>query len=296
MHSVTLAVMMSLAAGVAQHPEPIPPLEINVPAGGIRLPMVSERGISLVEGRLNGKGPYRFYCDTGAAMAVVDAALAKKLEFDVVGKAAIMSGGDDPAKKPIAGKLVRIEQLELGAAKLGSVTLASMDLSHLGKQGSPVGVLSAALLPGYLVTWDYPKKEVRIHAGELPAADNKTVFNYLPGHPIPGLKIKVGDQSLDAHLDSGSDAGLLLPLKLAKSLPLYGEPVDTGKKAKSVRGAFPVYRGKLKGTCRFGEFSLTDPTVDFSDVVRNGNLGSGVLEGFTLTLDFKNRRFQLLKG
>jgi hypothetical protein len=63
-----------------------------------------------------------------------------------------------------------------------------------------------------------------------------------------------------------------------------------------VSGAFPVYRGKLKGKCCFGEYSLTAPTVDFSDVVNNGNLGSGVLEGFTLTLDFKNRRFQLVKG
>jgi hypothetical protein len=295
MHSLTLAVMMSLAGGVGQHPEPIAPLEIQVPADGIRLPMVSKRGKSLVEGRLNGEGPYRFYFDSGAAQGVIDASLAKKLKAEVVGDVGIMSGGDAPGKKPIPGKLVRIDRIELDAAKLGSVTLASMDLSRLGKQG-PVGVLSAALLPGYLVTWDYPKKEVRIHAGQLPTADNKTVFDYLPGHPIPGLPIKVAEQSLDAHLDSGSDAGLMLPMKLAKSLPLYSEPVDTGKKAKSVRGAFPVYRSKLKGKCCFGQYSLTDPAIEFSDVVRNGNLGSGVLDGFILTLDFKNRRFQLLKG
>jgi hypothetical protein len=179
---------------------------------------------------LNGKGPYRFYFDTGAALGVVDAALAKKLEFEVVGDIGIRSGGDDPAKKPISGKLVRVDRLDLGAAKLGSLTLARMDLSRMGDKDSPVGVLSAAVLRGYLVTWDYPKKEVRIHAGELPAADNKTVFKYLPGHPIPGLKIKVADQSLDAHLDCGSDAGLLLPLKLVKTLPLYGEPVKLGRK------------------------------------------------------------------
>src|SRR5262249_7800415 len=158
-----------------QHPESVAPLEIHVPADGIRLPMVSKRGKSLVEGRLNGEGPYRFYFDTGAAQGVIDAALAKKLGAQVVGDVGIMSAGDAPGKKPIPGKLVRIDRLELDAARLSSVTLASMDLSRLGKQNAPVGVLSAALLPGYLVTWDYPKKEVRIHAGELPPADNKTV-------------------------------------------------------------------------------------------------------------------------
>jgi hypothetical protein len=55
-----------------------------------------------VEGRLNCQGPYRFFFDTGADIAAIDAALAKKQDFPVIGEIRVMSGGDDSVKKPIS--------------------------------------------------------------------------------------------------------------------------------------------------------------------------------------------------
>jgi Aspartyl protease len=294
----TLAIMLVLSAtrGIAQHPDSLMPPGIEMPADGLRVPMASLGGRSIVEARVNGHGPYRFYFDSGASGAVISLALAKELKLPTTGQAGVRSGGDDPEKKPLMAEVVRIDRLELGTAKLSSVMLVALDRARLGTRDAPAGVLSAALFPGYLVTWDYSKKEVRVRAGELPVADNKTIFDYLAGHPIPAIPLKIGDETVDAHLDSGSGAGLSLPMKLAKTLPLYAKPVDTGKKARSVSGDFPVFQAKLKGRCSFGEYVLTDPTIDFSDVVRNGNLGSGILRRFVLTLDVKNRRFQLIEA
>jgi hypothetical protein len=251
-------------------------------------------GRPVVEARVNGQGPYRFYFDTGASGPVVSQNLATDLKLNVIGQAEVKSGGDAPGKKSIPGRLVLVDQLELGAAQLSGVVIVAMDLSKLGKEGAPVGVLSPAMFRGYLVTLDFPKNEIRIQSGQLGPADNKTIFAYLPGRPIPSLMATIGDQTIEAHLDSGSAAGLSLPSGVAAKVQLDGTPIDTGRRARSVSGEFPVLEGKLKGKLAFGRFSFNDPTIEFSDIVRHGNLGAAILGRFAVTLDVKNRRFRMV--
>jgi hypothetical protein len=296
---IILVLWISLLAGavwgqrVVQRSMPAPKIEMG--AEGVRVPMFTRAGRSIVEARINGKGPYRFYFDTGASGPVISQVLAQELTLEVIGEAAVKSGGDSAGKKPIPAHLVRIDDLELGAAKLSVVNIVAMDRARLGSKDAPVGVLSPTMFAGHLVTLDYPRKGIRIRAGELGAPDNKTVFGYLNGRPIPSLIVAIGDQTIEAHVDSGSPGGVSLPTAIADKLTLEGKPIDTGKKARSVSGDFPVLEGKLKGKLSFGTFSLTNPTIEFSDVVQRGNLGARILESFALTLDIKNRRFQMVE-
>lgn len=259
----------------------------------VRLPMTFRGGRPVVAARINEKGPYNFFLDTGASGPVLSEKLATELDLEVIGEVRVKSGGDGPDKPGIAAKSVLIGRLDLGAAKLTGVKIVAMNRDRLGGGDAPAGVLSAAMFPGYLVTLDYPKKEVRIRAGELAAPDDRTVFAYRDGRFIPSLTVTVGGEAIEAHLDSGSGAGLSLPTKVAEKLPLEGKPVDTGKKARSVSGEFPVFEGKLKGKVTFGKFSVENPAISFSDVVQRGNLGGRILETFAVTLDVKNRRFEL---
>jgi hypothetical protein len=80
---------------------------------------------------------------------------------------------------------------------------------------------------------------------------------------------------------------------MADQLPLDGPVVETSRRARSVRGEFPIREGKLKGTITFGKFTIENPTIEFSDVVRFGNLGSKYLDRFVVTLDPVNRRFKM---
>jgi hypothetical protein len=295
--SAGLVLMAGFAWGQVTVEKAMPKPRIEMGAGGIRLAMPFYGGRSLVEARVNGKGPYRFFFDTGASGPVISQKLAEELKLNVIGEVGVKSGGDAPDKKPIAAQLVRVDLLELGSAKLSGVTIAAMDRARLMKdRDAPLGVLSPAMFPGYLVTLDYLEKEIRIRPGSLGAPDGKTVFAYLDGRTIPSVMATIGDQTIEAHLDSGSGRGLSLPTKVAESLTLDGKPVDTGKKARSVSGEFPVFEGKLKGKLSFGRFSFSDPTIDFSDVVRRANLGARILEQFIVTLDVKNRRFEIVEG
>jgi hypothetical protein len=301
MRCICLTLELLLVAGSAwgqvadQHAIPAP--EIEMGADGVRLAMGSYGGRALVEARVNGEGPYRFFFDTGASGPVISQKLAEQLKLEVIGEAGVKSGGDAPDKEPIAAQLVRVDRLELGLAKLSAVTIVAMDRTRLRKdQNAPEGVLSPAMFPGQLVTLDYPKKEIRIRSGELGTPDGKTVFAYIDGRTIPSLLTTIGDRTIEAHLDSGSPAGLSLPTKVAGTLMLDGKPVDKGKKARSVSGEFPVLEGKLKGKISFGQFSFSDPTIEFSDVVRRANLGARILERFVVTLDVRNRRFRIVEG
>ena len=56
------------------------------------------------------------------------------------------------------------------------------------------------------------------------------------------------------------------------------------------------YEARLRGfRSQFGQYKIDDLTLQFSDVVQRGNIGAGILERFTVTLDVKNRRFQMTR-
>jgi predicted aspartyl protease len=300
MHCFSLTVCAFLLAGSAwaqsERVRALPAPSIALAVEEVRLPMASRGGRPVVEARVNGKGPYRFYFDTGASGPVVSQGLAQELKLDVIGELGVKSGGDAADEKPIPARLVHIDRLDLGAAKLSAVSIAAMDRARLGGAEAPVGVLSPAMFLGYLVSLDYPKKELRIRAGQLGPPDDRTLFAYLEGRMIPSLMVTIAGQTMEAHLDSGAAAGLSLPTRLAERLPLDGKPADSGKKARSIRGDFPVFEGKLKGRLSFGQYAVVDPTLEFSDVVQHANLGARLLERFVLTLDVKNRKFELVEG
>lgn len=291
---LTTALMIGLPApGQTIERRGFDPPKVELVENEVRLPMTFRGGRPVVEAKVNGQGPFAFFLDTGASGPVVSQKLADKLGLEPVGESLVKSGGDEPDKPGIPAKIVEFARLDLGGVKLSGVKTVAMDRVRLGGDDAPVGVLSFAMFPGCLVTLDYPRKEVRIRAGALPAPDDQSVFAYRDGRPIPSLTIAVGDEKIEAHLDSGSGGGLSLPTKLAEKLPLEGKPVETGKKARSVSGEFSVFEAKLKGKLVFGKFSYENPTIEFSDVVRRGNLGGRILDKFEITLDVKNRRFEM---
>lgn len=296
MTKYTSSILLIVAAGVArgQTHQEHGPAAPKIVLGGeeLRLPFSLMRGKLLVEAGVNGKGPYRFWFDTGASGSVISQSLARELGLKSVGQVAVR-GGSGPN---LSGELVTVDEIALGTAKLSGVTLVAMDLSRVGVQDAPVGVLSPVLFPGHLVSIDYAKRIIRIRPGELPAPDDKTVFAYLKGHLLPSVKLNVAGQDIEAHLDSGSSGALSLPKRYADKLQLAGPLVDLKKPARTVAGEYPVFEGQLKGRITFGQFTFDEPTIHFSEAIEHGNVGGKILERYVVTVDTKNRRFRLDEG
>lgn len=268
------------------------PAQVDLKEAKVIVPMDSFGGRPVVSLRLDGRGPYRFVLDTGAGGSVVSRALTDALGLKGEGDVRVGS----PAGATNPGAFVKFEAVEMGGATLRGVTMVATDLSRVFSQPDhPVGVLSAQSFSGNLVTFDYPAKQIVLVPGELPAANGTDVFAYEAAQHIPTMSIDVAGVKVDAHVDSGSGRGLMLPGSLATKLPLAG-PLEEQKKAKTVDGEWAIHRAPLDGKVRIGRFTLDRPPIDFMEGAPIGNIGYEILKDYRLTVDRKNLRFRLEPG
>jgi aspartyl protease len=295
---VGLAAVFFLARGLwAQHGGGGPmmiaaPAMLEVPSGGISLPMQDVGGRPVVDVKINGKGPYRFILDTGASGNVIDTALQDELSLPKSPMTATFPGHGTSMT------LVSLEELSVGEAKLGGLTAVVMHLDKLFTgDGAPRGVLSASAFPGHVVTFDYPKKRIGIAKGKLDTDDAKRTFAYSEDDVLPTVPVRIGGREVRVHLDTGSGYGLILPRHYLDELPLASQPVDSGQKTRTPMGEYPIKLAKLKGPVALGDYALDLGDVRFSDASPGGpprgNLGYEVLRGFVVTLDSRNRRVRL---
>jgi hypothetical protein len=239
---------------------------------------------------LNGHGPYRFILDTGAMISVIDASLAHELELPIVGETELASpaGGT-----PVTSSVLNIDEVQLDAAVFNNVQTAEMDLRSLLKDpNAPQGVLSAALFRGMLLTFDYPLSQIRFEPGALGPADGSEIFQYEASDGLPTIPISFAGITVDAHLDTGSHAGFVLPGRYQDKLPLEAPPVEVAR-VEVVGREFPIFGSRLIGDARFGRYSYPNPEVRFGEFLPVGNIGYEILGRFSVTLDIQNRRLKM---
>jgi aspartyl protease len=257
--------------------------KIEVPAEGASMPMLDIGGRPVVEVKINGKGPFPFILDTGATDTVIDSGLSAELGSSLT--------EDQP-----------IKELIIGAVKVTDLEAAVVPVTAMfGKVDKPPrGVLSALAFPGYLLTFDYPGKQIALRKGALPEANGRTIFSYGADEILPIVPVKVAGREVKVHLDTGAPFALALPTKYKDQLALTAPAVEKGK-ARTHAGDFPVFKGTLDGDIAIGDFKLASREVHFTDVVPHsgaapqGQLGYGALREFVITLDSANRRIQFAR-
>jgi hypothetical protein len=283
---------------VRAHPmgPPLKPFErAEMPAGSMEVPMLPE-GRVLLEVRVDGKGPYRFILDTGAAGGGrVSRGLADRLGLKTV--AQVVTG--DPSGK----NRQTVDIVEAGSLAIGDLTLTGVKLA-VGvlppKPGHPEtevdGVLGVSLFEDYLLTLDYPARKVRIEKGSLPPADGREILDFENRHGVPNVRIEVAGLAVAADVDSGnSRSELVLPGSYLGKVPLEGEP----KVVESARTSFneiEIKQARLKGAVRIGVHSVERPLVDFIEIFPVASLGDAFLRRFAVTIDPKSHRIRFRRG
>jgi hypothetical protein len=295
----TATIYVSVAVAHAQHgggqPRMSPaPVAVEVPSGGVTLPMQDVGGRPVVEVRINGKGPYRFIFDTGASITVIDSDLKDELKLPVApGVSAAPGHGPAPS-------IVSVEALSVGGATLKGVIAALMPLGNLlTMDPRPRGVLSASSFPGHLVIFDYPGRKIALRKGKLEASDSANTFAYGADDPLPTVPVRVAGHETRVHLDTGSGYGLMLPTRFLEELPLASKPEPAGK-ARVHGGEYPITKAKVDGPIMIGAHKLDLADVSFTDMKpgfgpARGNIGYEVLRNFVVTLDSRSRRIRLVR-
>jgi aspartyl protease len=270
-------------------PPPRPFERSEMTPASTEVPMLSAENV-LVEVRIDGKGPYRFELDTGAAGGGrIGRDLATKLSLKTVGQAI---SGDPSGKNRETVDIVEAGSLAIGDATFSTVKLAVRDLPAAPGRSAPDGILGFGLFQDYLLVLDYPARRVRIEKGELPPADNREILDFVERRGIPSVKLQVGDLEVSADVDSGNSRGeLVLPGSYIGKVPLEKEPVVVGR-GRTASNEFEIKQAPLKGAVRIGAQSVERPLVDFVEIFPVANIGHAFLRRFAVTIDQKNHRIR----
>jgi predicted aspartyl protease len=291
-----LFLSVGLMATVAQHSEPAPdrhasdaPTKIALSSTEVVVPMQLVGRKPVVEVKINGQGPFRFFLDTGAGATVMDQSLVDELKLPVRGTTKI---GDPADPEGITAKQNQIDKLEVGGATFSNFIAVSWDRAGIYPPGAPRGVLGMPLFRQLLLTVDYPANRVVIAKGSLSKADGPDIIDYQLGEAgLFSVPLKVAGQDVWATLDTGSPSYLGFPTEYQTKLPLVDKPVEVAR-GRTVGGEAIIYGAKLKGSIVLGRNTFDDPQVTFFDRLRHPNLGYGFIHDFAITIDQVNKRMR----
>lgn len=260
----------------------------------VRVPfrLARSRPVPVVEATVEGRGPYRFFLDTGASACVFDTAFVRELGLEHRGTTEI---GDPSDNARIPAERAWVEELVLGGLTLRGVEVVAFDRSSLGGGEDIKGVLGLPLFMRVLFTLDYAAGEVRLRQGELEPDQPHVVPFEL--EILPRLYVDVDGTILWTTIDSGSPAGITLPQGFAAGLDFL-EPLALIGSGRTVNSEFSINGGRLEGTVRLAGHELVDPYVTSTDLLEHVNLGYGVLRHFALTIDLGRRlmAFERVEG
>jgi hypothetical protein len=173
----------------------------------------------------------------------------------------------------------------------GRIRCAIRDIDHLEDAlGARIdGILGHQVFRTILLTYDYPKQQIRVRRGAL--TDDMPGIAPMSTSKSPFLGAMLGEQKINVLLDTGSSNGL--SLARFDRLPFVAPPCPVGARMR-IDGLHEVRAGRVSVDVTFGSFTLTQPIV--RDAAGLSLLGQRVLRDFVLTLDQRRGRVQIVRA
>jgi hypothetical protein len=288
---VSLVLCLTLLAGCA-----VPTLRRQPPQPGrttlssplVILPAQPIGNYLLIEAKWDRFGPYRFLIDTGSSVSLITPALARRYpgrEVLNAGPRVRVTGAD--------GKITELQEtslrrLELGDARFDDVRALIYDCAplsaHLGVKID--GVLGFPLFRETVLTLDYPKSRVLLQPAKDSPLTPGTIIPFDDARKTPLISVRLGDRSLVALIDSGSDAAFNLnPVGIK---PRFVHGPTTGATIGTIAGDRTQSIGRLFEDLAIGDNTFHQPIVDLTDEL--SSIGGGILKYFSVTFDQQRDR------
>lgn len=277
--------------GVGQGALRAAPARIALPGDGASLPVRWWCDYPLVEVTLDGRGPFTFLVDTGAAASVLDDDLVPTALRRPAPRLAAQGARGEVA--PLLG-LARVGVLAVGDLHLEDFDAVVFDLHPVSEalRTELDGVLGYAVFAGLLLELDYPERALRVRRGRLPEPDGREVLELLPG-PIPRLQVVLGAEPWGLTLDSGSGGALDLA-RWPLGAELASEPaLDLG--AFTAGGLGPARAiARLGVDLVLGRHRIPRPVARLGD--GEGRIGARLLRHFAWTFDVSGAKVWIEAG
>ncbi len=265
------------------------------------IPFTFDRDIIMIQGMLNGSGPYNFVLDTGTDPSVVDLSLSKEIALFHV------SLGDQDVGED---QLVSIEvptplKLKVGDLPASRKMFLALDLTEISdKLGTPVhGILGYNFIRDNILQIKYSERTLSFFPfGEGPQNTNA------PGMPIEFIDdgtfpvlddVIVNGKPVRISLDTGSNKTLTLFTAGVAHVGL-NEALENAALIESV-GFGGADESKVVDSISVavGDHTPRSMTI-YCDVfsqkskvplsTRGGNMGNKIFQHFTVTFDYEKKR------
>ena len=295
-----LALVFSLACALAS----------ATPPERFVIPFEYEAGYLIVDVVLEDRLPLKFIFDTGSRLSILtDPTLAAVLGRPPGERIRIL-GSDRSA--PIEGRLLRRCTIDVGELRLRSQALivlseGTIDLPAL--TGRDVyGVLGVEAFGAYAITIDYAREQLTLERPHRVRVRRKTSVHAIDVDRSRVLlpvftKVHAGyADTLNLLLDTGAGVELMLSY-LAGDTTLLPDRLSPGEIATGLGGKVLGVIGR-SDTVLLGDYAFPALLTHFQVVPtdadelgrglsRDGVIGNGFLERFTVTIDFPNQRLLL---
>ena len=280
-HAQTFQADSASTRANAMTPPTDPPGSVSLPAGGTEVPLVGPHGRPIVEVRVNGRGPYRFVVETGAAFTALTPEAAAALEL---------------APRDTANPSVVVDSIRIGSAALRSFRVAIFPLGI----PSVDGVLGLNAYRNLLLTVDYPRGRVRLDRGILGAANGRVRLALFPADDLWELDIEVAGKKGRAILDTQGAGAFNTTPGNAAGVPFEAPPVATGFATGPGIGTQQTSTARLAGDIRVGDVVFRRPLVGLVPMPPGypvqWNMGGPSLREFRITLDQRSRVLLLARA
>ena len=262
---------------------PSPPPAYSGEIGETALRLIN--GVPTVEVMVDGRGPFRFLVDTGAGgHARISRKAVRALGLTPSGE--VRSG--DGSGRSVVAPVYTLPSLTFAGVTFEGIQAGELNLPAERLPGVD-GVLGLGLFASHTLTLDYAGARLRLDQSALPT----TAVAYDARSPIIAFPLRIGDETVPTHLDTGNTvAPLILPKALADRLPKAGPP-RPGRVARTRASAIQMYDITLAAPVRLGEAELSITEAAYPSLGANANLGSLALAGSVLRVDQRNRRFSI---
>jgi hypothetical protein len=272
------------------------------PAGETTLPFRLVNNHILIDVKVDGRGPFAFMVDTGGHNILTPSTVAA-LGLNVKGSTSTSGSGETV----VAGGYARVGEIDAGGAVLADQTFLTLEFSPPQVEGLQLGgMLGAEFCERFVVTIDYGAHTITLidpkrfePAKQTPLGIPLPMRYYLHMPQVDGA---VDGRSARFNIDTGARDELVLTSTFVASQGLRDEyprgvTMTTGW---GVGGPSRTYSVR-PGAVSLGPATVQRPVVGlsaatkgvFGDTSFDGNVGSGLLKRFVVTLDYARKTLYL---
>lgn len=283
--SVVLVCVLTIACQSISTAQTAAPTDVA--AVDVDIPMDLSSGRPQIEAAFKGR-TMRVTYDTGSQGATIPRSVAEAMKLPVIGRALV---GSPNGGTPMEADVVSIDGLEIGGMRLvaGYRTLDAIVIDDAKLPPGSALVIGNNQFPGLTIELDFAAARFRLSKGN---AESTAAWAPLNDRGMIETRLRIGDESMPIHIDSGNPGVLDLPESSVPRLPLASARRE-GATIKFVDSTAKTTVAEMQTDALLGDLPVKlDGTFRFAPIPF-ANLGGRGLKGALLRIDMTGRRWQL---